>query len=277
MSKILVVGASGTVGSELAKKLRDKGHDVVRATSKSDLQPDQVHLNLVTRDGMDRAFDGVEKAFFLCPPGYANQYELLAPLIDKAKEAKLKKVVLMTAMGANAVETAPMRQAEIRLEQSGIPYNIIRPNWFMQNFNTFWLHGIQQANTIFLPVGSARASFIDARDIAAVAAVLLDTGRFDNQDFDLTGSESLTHDEAAALISKATGKSIRFQDITPEAMLDGLLKAGLPEDYAQFLVMILGFLKQGAAERRTDAVEKITGQPPIRFEQYTRDYRAAWM
>ncbi|HJV51292.1 MAG TPA: NAD(P)H-binding protein [Noviherbaspirillum sp.] len=276
MSRILVVGASGTVGTELVKKLRAQGHDVVRATSQAHPQPDQVHLNLVTHEGLDQAFQGVDKAFFLCPPGHTNQHELLGPLIDQARERQLQKVVLMTAMGANAVESAPLRQAEIRLEQSGLRYNIIRPNWFMQNFNTFWLHGILDANTVFLPVGEAKVSFIDVRDIASVAAELLGTDRFDNQDFDLTGNESLSHDQAAAVIAQASGRPVRFQDITPQAMLDGLLKAGLPADYAEFLVMILGFLKQGAAERRTDAVEKITGKAPLSFAQYAHDYRAAW-
>ena len=82
----------------------------------------------------------------------------------------VRKLVLMTAMGANADEAAPLRKAEVHLIQSGLAYNIIRPNWFMQNFNTFWLHGILNGGTIALPVGQAKGSFIDARDIAAVAA-----------------------------------------------------------------------------------------------------------
>ena len=226
---------------------------------------------------MAQAFDGVDKAFFLCPPGYTNQHELLAPLIDAARKHQLKKVVLMTAMGANAVDSAPLRLAEIQLEQSGLAYNIIRPNWFMQNFNTFWIQGILQGGKVFLPVGDARASFIDARDIAAVAAALLQDDRFNSQAFDLTGDASLTHTEAAALISQATGKTIGFEDITPEAMRTALLQAGLPAAYSEFLLMILDYLKQGAAERRTDAVLAITGKTPISFAQYAQDYRQAWL
>lgn len=277
MDKILVVGASGTVGSALVEQLRVKGHAVVRSTSRRVLQADQVHLDLITGTGLQSAFDGVGKAFFLSPPGYADQFALLGPLIDQARERKLEKVVMMTALNANAIEETPMRQAELRLERSGLTYNIIRPNWFMQNFNSFWIKGILEANTVFLPVGEGRASFIDARDIAAAAAALLDSHALDNRDFDLTGDESLTHAEAATLIGRATGKVIGFQDISSEEMLAGLLQAGLPQDYAHFLVMILGLLKQGASERRTTAVKDITGRDPIRFAQYAQDYRRAWL
>lgn len=276
MSNILVVGASGTVGSELVKILRSKGHHVKRTTSKTDLEPDQVHLNLLTQKGLDTAFDGIDKAFFLSPPGYTNQHELVGPLIEKAKQKNLKKVVFMTAMGANAVKAAPMRQAEIKLEKSGLNYNIIRPNWFMQNHNSYWIHGILTENTLALPVGDAKGSFIDARDIAATAAELLDSDKFNNQDFDLTGERALNHTEVAAILSKVSGRKISFKDITPAAMLSTLLGAGLPKDYSEFMIMILGFFKEGYAERTTDSVLKITGRKPISFEQYANDYKTAW-
>jgi uncharacterized protein YbjT (DUF2867 family) len=276
MSRILVVGASGTVGSELSRLLAAQGETVIKATSRQPSAADQVQVDLVSQVGLKAAFEGIDLAFFLCPPGHANQEALLAPLIDEAKARGLKKVVLMTAMGANADENAPMRKAERRLEASGLAYNIIRPNWFMQNFNTFWLHGIQTAGQIFLPVGAAKGSFIDARDIAAVVARLLTSGAFANRDFDLTGPRSLDHAEVATILTQATGKPIGFTDITPEAMLQGLLGAGLPKDYAAFLVLILGFFKAGYAERTTDAVLQITGQPPRTIEQYAKDYRASW-
>jgi uncharacterized protein YbjT (DUF2867 family) len=277
MSRILVVGASGTVGSELSRVLAAQGETVVKATSRQPGAADQVQLDVVSQAGLKAAFVGVDRAFFLAPPGHTNQEALLAPLINEAKAHGLKKVVLMTAMGANADEDLPMRKAERRLEASGLAYNIIRPNWFMQNFNTFWLHGIQTVGQIFLPVGNAKGSFIDARDIAAVAARLLTSQTFTNRDFDLTGPRALDHTEVAAILTQATGKTIGFTDIMPDAMLQGLLGAGLPEDYARFLVLILGYFKAGHAERTTDAVLQITGHAPRTIEQYAKDYRASWV
>lgn len=277
MSTILVVGANGTVGTELVRLLQAQGHAVRSATSRAPSGPGQVHLNLLTHEGLSAAFDGVERAFFLAPPGHVNQDALLKPLIDEAAKRQLKKVVLMSAMGANADENGGLRKAEVHLERSGVPYNIIRPNWFMQNFNTFWLHGIQQLGKILLPVGSAKGSFIDARDIAAVAAQLLTSDRFDNRDFDLTGPQALNHDEVAAILSRETGRTIAFEDIPPEAMRTMLLDARLPRDYAEFMLVILGFFKAGYAERTTDAVQQITGHAPRRFEQYAKDHRAAWL
>ncbi len=277
MSRILVVGASGTVGSELARLLAAQGESVVKVTSRLPSAADQVRVDIVSRAGLHDAFESVDRAFLLSPPGHANQYELLAPLIDEARARGLQKVVLMSAMGANADDNSPLRRAEKQLEASGLPYNIIRPNWFMQNFNTFWIQGILQQGKIFLPVGTAKGSFIDARDIAAVAAKLLTSDSFTNRDFDLTGPAALDHDTVGAILSRETDRTITFQDIPPAAMLDGLLGAGVPRAYAEFLVLILGFFKAGYSERTTDAVAQILGRAPGTFEQYAMDYRAAWL
>ncbi len=277
MDKTLVICASGNVGSELVRLLRADHREVIEATSRKELKPGQVHLNLITKEGMKTAFDGVSRAFLLSPPGHTNQHELMRPVIGMAQEKKLNKVVLMTAMGANADDTSPMRKAEMQLENAGIPYNIIRPNWFMQNFHTFWMDGILKQGKIFLPVGKAKGSFIDSRDIASVAYSLLTSDQFSNRDFDLTGGRALDHDEVAYLLTRASGKKITYQDIRPDEMLPGLLSAGLPADYAHFLLMILNYFKLGYAEAVTDSVEKITGKHPRTFEHYVEDYKNMWM
>jgi len=276
MTTTLVIGANGQIGSTLAALLADQGQTVRRATSRTPSQSGEVQVNLATGEGLAAALASVDQLFLMAPPGYANQHELLIPAIDAAKAAGLRKVLLLSAMGANADENIPLRRAELHLERSGLAWNVIRPNWFMQNFHTFWLHGIQTQGQIFLPVGDAKGSFIDTRDVAAVAAKLLSSDDFVNASHDLTGSESLDHTQVATILSKAAGRTIGYIDIPEDAMRQGLLGAGLPADYTEFLLVILGAFKAGYAERTTDAVLRITGREPIRLAQYAQDFKAHW-
>jgi uncharacterized protein YbjT (DUF2867 family) len=281
MKTYLVIAASGNVGSSVVQQLTARGERVRAVTSRrdragSDGAVQWVHADLATGEGVLEAFEGAQRAFLLAPPGHADQDRLLKPLIAQAVQRKLEKVVLMTAMGANAVESAPLRQAEIALERSGLAYDIVRPNWFMQNFNTFWLHGINTEGKILLPAGKAKTSFIDTRDIADVIVRLLTTDDLDNRAFDITGPQALDHDEVAAVLSRVSGRPIQYQEITPEQMKQGLLGAGVPEDYAGFLVMILGFLAQGYNAGVNDEVQKLIGRAPRSFGQYAQDHRAAW-
>ncbi len=276
MTTTLVTGAHGQIGSALAALLTAHGQTVRRGTSRIPTQSDEVQLNLATGAGVAQAMAGVEQLFLMAPPGFANQHELLIPAIDAAKAAGVRKVLLLSAMGANADDHIPLRQAELHLERSGLAWNVIRPNWFMQNFHTFWLHGIQSTGQILLPVGNAQGSFIDTRDIAAVAARLLTSDDFVNAAYDLTGSESLDHAQVATTLSEAAGRPIGYTDISEDAMRQGLLGAGLPADYAKFLLVILAAFKAGHAARTTDEVRRISGRAPITLRQYAIEHRQHW-
>lgn len=273
---ILVIGASGTVGSELVKQLKSEGYKVRTTTSKEPKSADAVKIDIATGEGVHKAFEGVDKAFLLSPPGYADHYKMLSPLIQEAKRRGLKKVVLMTAMGANADENSGFRRAEVELEKSGLNYNIVRPNWFMQNFNTFWVGGIQQFGKILLPAGDAKTSFIDAKDISSVIAKLLTTDKFDNRDFDITGPEAIDHSEVAKALSEVSGKKIVYEEIPAQTFLNGLYAAGLPRDYADFLGIIMGYLKAGYSARKTDHVREILGREPRDIQVYAKENKKAW-
>ncbi|AVP97775.1 nucleoside-diphosphate sugar epimerase [Ahniella affigens] len=277
MSRILVTGGNGQIGSALIPLLIQTGHTVIKATSRPSSEPGTVLLNLATSDGLQTAFQGIDQAFLMCPPGYANQHELLIPAIDAAKAAGVQKIVLLSAMGANADDHIPFRRAELHLEQSGLVWNVIRPNWFMQNFHTFWVQGIREHGQIFLPVGKAAGSFIDTRDVAAVAAVLFNSQAEDNRDLDLTGSEAFDHDQIAAILSDVAGRTIGYTDISVEAMREGMLGAGVPADYTEFLLVILDAFKAGYAARVTEHVPRLLGRAPISFVQYATDHRASWL
>jgi uncharacterized protein YbjT (DUF2867 family) len=272
----LIVGASGLVGSGIAALLKEQGHSVRTTTSKkSEASADKVYLDVTTGEGLKQAFAGVERAFVMSPGGYADQYKILASLIQEAKRQSLQKVVLLSAFGADADANSPLRRGEIELEGSGVPYNVIRPNWFMQNFNTFWVQGIKEQGVLALPVGSGKASFIDTRDISAVAARLLAGDEFNNRAFNLTGPESIDHAQVAGAISEVTGKKVVFKDIEPQQLKQGLLAGGVAEDYADFLLLIMGYLKAGYNAAITGDVQTILGRAPTGFQKYAQDYRTS--
>ena len=281
--KFFIYGGSGLVSSKLIEILLSKGHSVIAGSRNPSEQKQEKNLEWVKveayepKEGLN-ALEKVDAAFLLSPPGYTAQYDILYPLVAKAKELNLKKVVLMTAMGVEfAPPEAPFRKLELALIDSGLHYAILRPNWFMQNFNCFWIEGILKDQNIYFPGGDAVASFIDSRDISATIAEVLTTDRFNNKEFNLTGSEAISHDQVAKLMTDVLGKKINYVDVDPNDFLKSLLSAGLPEDYSNFLLYIAGALREGHASANNENGKKITGKDPILFKNYVKDHKETWI
>lgn len=279
--KYLVLGASGTVGKDVVSLLKKQGCYVRTTTSKPNKVTKDCFLIDFTAprtDDLNKVFDQIDRVFLLSPGGFGDQYKILAPLIRSAKQHQIKKVVLMTSVGVYADLTSGYRRAEIELEQSGLSYTIIRPNWFMQNFSSYWLGAIKQQNKILLPAGDAKTSFISTYDVAQVAVKLLTSDLCNKAILDLTGSEALDHHAVAAVISKykTDGKKVNYQEITKQEFKDTLLKAGLAEDYVNFLVLIMSAAKSGQAAKVTDTVKQILGREPVKFEEYVESQAETW-
>jgi uncharacterized protein YbjT (DUF2867 family) len=280
--KVFVYGATGSIGTKVVEGLLSKGHEVYAGTRNPSKHTSSDKLHWVFADvqkekeGIE-VLEKVEAGFFISPPGLTNQFSIINPWLEKAKQVKLKKFILNTAMGVEfAPPEVPFRKLELALETSGLNYNIIRPNWFMENFQTYWISGILKDKKIYFPAGNATTSFISVEDIANVAIHLLEEDKFTNKALNLTGKESITHTEVASLLSKATGHTIEYLDITPEEFKSSLLQAGLPNDYAEFLTMIAGALKSGAASQILPTVKEITGKEPISFKEYAEKNKNAW-
>ncbi len=190
-----------------------------------------------------------------------------------AAVARGVKVVLQTAFGVDADDNIPYRQVELALIRSGTPHVILRPNWFADNFHTFWKPGIDHGR-IALPAGDGKTSFIDTRDVAASAAAALTSDRFDGGAFVLTGPAALSYAEAAAILSPVVGRPVAYEPIDDETFVGILTGAGVPEVYARFLAMIFHTVREGWNAAVTDAVETLTGKPPRSLETYARDNTA---
>jgi len=272
MAKILVIGATGTVGRPLIAELLAKGESV-KAASRGG-QPingaEGVAFEFGKPETYDLAFEGVDRAFVLLPSGHINITELLLPLIAEAARRKVK-VVFQSVFGVDADDSIPYRQVEIALEASGTPFVILRPNWFADNFHTFWKAGIAHGQ-IALPAADGKSSFIDARDIAASAAAALTSDQFDGKAFNLTGPQALSYAEAAAILSQATGQAIDYRAIQDAEFITTLTGAGVSAEYAGFLASIFYPVREGWTAAVTSDVETLTGAKPRSLHAYAADH-----
>ena len=273
---ILVTGANGNVGGEVMRRLIAKGHAVralVRSRDKTRDFPDTVEI--VVGDFADdatlrRAVAGAE-AVYMTSFEHPDLLRLQMNLIAAAREGGSRVLVRISGMRA-----APGASAEIsrvhglgdrQLADSGLGYVLLQPNWFHQNF--FWLfrNGLMR-----LPVGEGRTSFVDVRDIAAVAVAALTDPSHRGKTYVLTGPEALTHEEIAQVISQATGKSFAFEDVGDETWRAQALKGGMNQRSVDGLLGLFRMIRDGSMAEVSRDVERVVGRPPIAFRQFARDY-----
>jgi uncharacterized protein YbjT (DUF2867 family) len=275
-SSILVLGATGHVGTPLVAQLVAGGHAVVAASRHATpvAGARAVRFDYADPSTFAGALDGVSRVFVMAPGGTVDPRTVLMPFLTRAVERRVA-IVLQTVLGVDADDSIPYRQIELFLEKAGTPLVVLRPNWFADNFHTAWLPGIKHG-VIAVPAGDGRSSFIDVRDIAASAAAALTTERFDGRAFDLTGPAAHGYAEAAELLSRVTGLSIAYTPIDDEALVGMLTGAGVPADYAKFLASIFYPVRQGWTARVTGAVEELTGRAPRSLEVYARDHVVAF-
>jgi len=273
--KILVLGANGTIGSKVVRVLIAAGETVKAASRKATPVEGAEAVAFDYQDAatFGPALNGVDRIFVLTPGGYLDPVSLLGPIVTAAA-ARGIKIVLMTVIGVDADDKIPYRQLELLVEKTGAPFVILRPNWFSDNFQTYWIEGIRHG-AIAVPAAEGKTSFIDTRDIAECAAAALTSDAFNGRAYNLTGPEALSYDEAAAILSRVTGKPIAYAPVDDDTFVGILTGAGVPADYARFLASIFYPVREGWVAKPTGDVKTMTGHEPRSVETYAKDNIAA--
>jgi uncharacterized protein YbjT (DUF2867 family) len=282
---ILVTGATGNNGTELIKLLSGGGVTVRGMIRKRDGRTNTPlpGVEFATADFDDpttirRALDGVEQAFLVTNSSERVEAQQLG-FVEIARAEGVCNVVYLSQL--HAAKDSPVRflryhaVVEDAISSSGMAFTILRPNLYMQGLLVF-RSSIGSEGRFFAPIGEARVSIVDVRDIAAVAAAALTESGHEGKTYDITGPEALTHGEMASQLSDALGKQVMFVDIPERAMRDALVGFGFPEWQADGLIEDYAHYRRGEASTVSTAVRDVTGHPPRSFAAFARDYKQAF-
>ena len=217
------------------------------------------------------ALDGVGAVYITYYPDLAvpGATEAIQAFCAQAMKTGVRRLVLLSGRGEEEAQ-----RAEQALIASGADWTIVRASWFAQNFSeSFFLEPLL-AGELALPAGAIGEPFIDAEDIADVAAAALMDDRHIGQLYEVTGPRLLTFAEAIAEIAKASGRSIRYRQISAEDYAAMMEQQGVPADVASFLLYLFTTVLDGRNAYVTDGVERSLGRKPRDFEIYARETAA---
>jgi len=273
---ILVTGATGKVGRELVRELKAAGVPFrVGVRHPESHGEGAVLFDFDRPETFPTALAGVDRLFLLTSGG--TEREVAA--VEAAKQARVSHVVKLSVWGAEEDACTigrAHRAVEKAIEASGLPWTFLRPNGFMQNLSTYKRDGIRSQGVIADSTADSAWSIVDARDVGAVAAKALTERGHEGRAYKLSGPEALSQTQMAEKISEATGRTVRYVDLSDAAYRAAQVGFGVPQAWADALVDLNVYYRTGAGAPVTPDVAKILRRPPGTFDRFARDHSAVW-
>lgn len=283
MLKILVTGATGNVGKEVIRLLLLQNCHVCAAVRNPQVAQQRFGNNIeyvlfdFTNPNTFRdAFANVNKLFLVRPPALTNVRQQIAPALNAAKQAGVEHIVFLSLLGAEHNPVVPHSKIERYINQLGIPATFLRCSFFMQNLNTTHTEDIKTRGELLMPAGNGKTSFIDVRDIAAVAVRTLIEDGHQSHAYTLTGKEALTYYEVADIFTSILGKQVRYNPSLVKFVRQ-MRSSGLPMDFILVMVAIYTTARVGLAGKVTSDTEQLLMRSPLTIRQYIEDYRQFWI
>lgn len=279
---ILITGATGNIGRALVAQLSQMASAHVVASSPKGQPVAGVPsraLNLLDASSAQAAMQGIDRLFLLTP-AHPDMEAMTAHAVQASQAAGVQHIVRVSGAGADSASDIAIARMQGRCDQlvidSRLDYTLLRPKNFMQNFATF-LRDMIRAGAVYSSQGDGRVPFIDARDIAAVAAkVLIEPAAHSGQTYTLTGPEALTNAEALAEIERTIGRKVSLVAISEEQAIEGMRQMGMPEPMVQAMSSLNRVIAAGWVAEVTDDVPRLLGRPATRWADFVAEHRNVW-
>lgn len=282
--KILVTGATGTIGKAVVKELKAAGaafkaasRNVAAGHEKLGSDTEVVAFDFADPTTFNAATEGIDRVFLLGPPLTLELDKLLAPFIAHLQIKGIKRVVYFSALGAEKMGDSLgfHTMIEQQLKRENFDYTILKPTFFAQNFKNYEWENITERGITFVTAGEGKAAFVDVNDIAKVAAKVLTTDGHTGKQYQLTGPELLSYAEAAQILTEVTGKPIFYPNPSPDQYRGALAAAGAPAFVADYMINVYSIIATNEAALLTSDVELLTGQKPTDLKTVLqRDFAA---
>jgi len=281
---IVVTGATGHIGSELVRLLSEKNVSV-RALTRDPRRArpmrgvEWIKGDLSDADSLAGLLRGADRMFLLT----SNSEDMVALQVNAiraAREARVTHVVKGSALGASDHSKSPIGKAhyevEMALQESGIAWTILRPHVFMQNFLDI-APTIVREGRIRAASGDGKIPFVDARDIAAVAAIALTAPGHEGKWYVLTGPEALSYGDVARIIGKAVGRPVEYVAESLEEARERLVRAGAPPWMIESTLALAAYQRAGGPTAEiSKTIKEVLGRPPRNLTRFVQDYTSVF-
>jgi len=281
---ILVTGGTGSVGSETLRLLSQAGvaaRALARNPQKGQKLPGITWLagDLAKPETLPTAFGGAKTLFLLTGVG-EDMVPLQHNAIAAARASGVANIVKLSAFGASDHSKAPIclwhYKVEKEMQESGLGWTILRPHHFMQNLLT-QVEYITKDGVVYSASGDGKIPYIDARDIASVAAVTLTQPGHLGKKYVVTGGEALSYRQATEIIGNTIGKQLRFVSESPDEARARRKREGMPPTIIESALAISAYQRAGGKTLTiTSTVADLTGRPPRTFAEFARDHAAVF-
>lgn len=266
---ILVTGGTGTIGKATVAALQAAGQRF-KVAARSPQQISAKGVEVVTLDWSELdtylpAMRGIDRLFLLTPNS-ERQVGYVVQAVAAARRAGVKRIVRLSVMGADADPGVILGRlhfaAEREVKLSGIPWTILRPTFFMQNFINYYGAHPNKDCEVRLPHGQGKAAWVDARDVGEAAAKVLSAEGFEQKTFDLTGPQALSTADVLAVLSEVFGHKYTYIDVPEDEARKALEEMKMPLWLVDGFMELHSLIKNGHAATLADGVQTILGREP---------------
>ncbi|MGF1645766.1 MAG: NmrA family NAD(P)-binding protein [Kineosporiaceae bacterium] len=288
IAPVVVTAPTGNVGRHVVGLLLSQGVKVraaVRPGERTRVSPsaggacaDEVAFDFTDPDTWPAVFDGASTLFLVRPPALVDVRRNLLPAVAAARDAGVGHVVFLSLQGAQHNPLVPHRTVEKWLLRSGMGWTFVRASFFLQNLSTTHASDILQRDEIVVPAGNGRTAFVDAADVAAVAAAaLVDPAAHRYRAWTPTGPEALTYGEVAEVLTEVLGRPIRYsRPGLVRYLRHARSRLGMPWGMALVTGAIYTAARLGRAAALTDDVRAVTHLDPVGVREFAEREQAAW-